>query len=34
VEKALKAHGIVKTASGSGEQVKTPIKLPDYGKNA
>ncbi|KAM9286142.1 uncharacterized protein FYN16_015027 isoform 2-T3 [Cariama cristata] len=30
VEEALKAHGIVKTASGSGEQVKTPVKLPDY----
>lgn len=24
---------LVKTASGSGEQVKTPVKLPDYGKN-
>lgn len=23
---------LVKTASGSGEQVKTPVKLPDYGK--
>ncbi|KAM6276327.1 uncharacterized protein M6G45_001324 isoform 2-T4 [Spheniscus humboldti] len=30
VEEALKAHGIVKTASGSGEQVETPVKLPDY----
>ncbi|KFP72674.1 hypothetical protein N310_06935, partial [Acanthisitta chloris] len=30
VEEALKAHGIVQTASGSGEQVKTPVKLPDY----
>ncbi|XP_063182416.1 uncharacterized protein LOC134511810 isoform X1 [Chroicocephalus ridibundus] len=30
VEEALKAHGIVKAASGSGEQVKTPVKLPDY----
>ncbi|XP_075350330.1 uncharacterized protein LOC142405970 isoform X1 [Mycteria americana] len=30
VEEALKAHGIVKTAGGSGEQVKTPVKLPDY----
>ncbi|KAM6087435.1 uncharacterized protein VSU04_000676 isoform 2-T2 [Chlamydotis macqueenii] len=30
VEEALKAHGIVKTASGSEEQVKTPGKLPDY----
>ncbi|XP_030346517.1 uncharacterized protein LOC115609891 isoform X1 [Strigops habroptila] len=27
VEEALKAHGIV---SGSGEQMKTPVKLPDY----
>ncbi|KFP47900.1 hypothetical protein N323_07167, partial [Cathartes aura] len=33
VEEALKAHGIVKTASGSGEQVKTPVKLPDYVQN-
>ncbi|XP_035175768.1 uncharacterized protein LOC118163320 isoform X1 [Oxyura jamaicensis] len=30
VEEALKAHGIVKTAGGTGEQVKTPEKLPDY----
>ncbi|XP_061851999.1 uncharacterized protein LOC133625396 isoform X4 [Colius striatus] len=30
VEEALKAHGIVKAASGSGEQMKTPVKLPDY----
>ncbi|KAM6444740.1 uncharacterized protein O9250_001138 [Rhynochetos jubatus] len=29
-EEALKAHGIVKTASGLSEQVKTPVKLPDY----
>ncbi|XP_065523890.1 uncharacterized protein LOC136008476 isoform X2 [Lathamus discolor] len=27
VEEALKAHGIV---NGSGEQVKIPVKLPDY----
>ncbi|XP_017925546.1 uncharacterized protein LOC108639186 [Manacus vitellinus] len=30
VEEALKAHGVVKTPSGSGKQVKTPVKLPDY----
>ncbi|XP_053916495.1 uncharacterized protein LOC128851464 isoform X2 [Cuculus canorus] len=30
VEEALKAHGIVKTASGSGEEVITPEKLHDY----
>ncbi|XP_064362851.1 uncharacterized protein LOC112989253 isoform X3 [Dromaius novaehollandiae] len=30
VEEALKAHGIVKTASGLGEQVNAPVKLPDY----
>lgn len=24
---------LVKTASGSAEQAKTPVKLPDYGKN-
>ncbi|XP_075272746.1 uncharacterized protein LOC142360873 isoform X2 [Opisthocomus hoazin] len=30
VEEALKAHGIFKTASGSGDQVKTSAKLPDY----
>ncbi|KAI6075384.1 Testis-expressed sequence 10 protein [Aix galericulata] len=33
VEEALKAHGIVKTAGGTGDQVKTPEKLPDYGLN-
>ncbi|XP_019340707.1 uncharacterized protein LOC102562149 isoform X1 [Alligator mississippiensis] len=30
VEEALKAHGIVKTVSGSGDQAKAPVKLPDY----
>lgn len=30
VEEALKAHGIVKTASGTGDQVKAPVKLPGY----
>ncbi|XP_030407456.1 uncharacterized protein LOC115646103 isoform X3 [Gopherus evgoodei] len=30
VEEALKAHGIVKTVSGIGDQAKAPIKLPDY----
>ncbi|XP_071410369.1 uncharacterized protein [Pithys albifrons albifrons] len=30
LEEALKSHGIVKTASGPGDQVKTPVKLPDY----
>ncbi|XP_072183927.1 uncharacterized protein [Excalfactoria chinensis] len=30
VEEALKAHGIVKTASGTGDQVKAPVKLPSY----
>ncbi|XP_019395491.1 PREDICTED: zinc finger RNA-binding protein-like [Crocodylus porosus] len=30
VEEALKAHGIVATVSGSGDQAKAPVKLPDY----
>lgn len=30
VEEALKAHGIVKTASGAGDQVKAPVRLPSY----
>ncbi|XP_074842092.1 uncharacterized protein LOC142008717 [Carettochelys insculpta] len=30
VEEALKAHGIVKTVGGVEDQVKAPIKLPDY----
>ncbi|XP_074981607.1 uncharacterized protein LOC125631933 isoform X3 [Caretta caretta] len=30
VEEALKAHGIVKTVGGIGDQAKAPIKLPDY----
>ncbi|KFO83845.1 hypothetical protein N320_05589, partial [Buceros rhinoceros silvestris] len=30
VEEALKAHGIVKTASGLVEHAKTPVKLRDY----
>ncbi|XP_052560105.1 uncharacterized protein LOC128091161 isoform X1 [Tympanuchus pallidicinctus] len=30
VEEALKAHGIVKTASGTGDRVKAPLKLPGY----
>ncbi|XP_040521770.1 uncharacterized protein LOC420992 isoform X1 [Gallus gallus] len=30
VEEALKAHGIVKTASGTGDQVKAPVKLSGY----
>lgn len=30
VEEALKAHGIVKTVGGTGDQAKAPIKLPDY----
>ncbi|XP_021244895.1 uncharacterized protein LOC110395099 [Numida meleagris] len=30
VEEALKAHGIVKTVSGTGDRVKAPVKLPDY----
>uniref|UniRef100_A0A8C3LLC0 U1-type domain-containing protein n=1 Tax=Chrysolophus pictus TaxID=9089 RepID=A0A8C3LLC0_CHRPC len=30
VEEALKAHGIVKTASGTGDRVKVPVKLPGY----
>ncbi|XP_069709137.1 uncharacterized protein [Phaenicophaeus curvirostris] len=29
VEEALKAHGIVKTAGGTGEEVTAPEKLPD-----
>ncbi|OXB57285.1 hypothetical protein ASZ78_000843 [Callipepla squamata] len=31
VEEALKAHGIVKTASGAGDRGKEPAKIPDYG---
>ncbi|CAM5111260.1 unnamed protein product [Natator depressus] len=30
VEEALKAHGIVKTVGGIGDQAKAPVKLPDY----
>ncbi|XP_067425961.1 cylicin-1-like isoform X2 [Emydura macquarii macquarii] len=30
VEEALKAHGIIKTVSGTGDQAKAPVKLPDY----